>query len=62
MVKQEVAEALWDLLDDIDTADDAFRDDDAGFRNYARKAVKERFKHAASDGYTLTWVDAVEPS
>jgi hypothetical protein len=50
------AEALWQLLDDIDTADDAARDDDARYRATARTIAKRRSEHAQSfDGHTLVW-------
>lgn len=51
------AEALWGLLDDIDTLDDAARDDDAGFRNATREIIRKRVRYFLSeDGQTLTLV------
>ncbi len=50
-------ERLWQLLDDIDTADDALRDNDAGFRECTRTTVKERHAIASSDGYKLSWAE-----
>lgn len=41
-----VAEALWQLLDDIDTQDDACRDNDGAFRERARRLAKRRFEVA----------------
>jgi hypothetical protein len=50
------AESLWKLLDDIDTADDAARKDDARYRATARTIAKRRSEHAVSfDGHTLVW-------
>lgn len=36
-------EALWMLLDNIDTLDDSCRDDDRAFREYTRKHQQRRF-------------------
>jgi hypothetical protein len=50
------AEKLWNLLDDIDTAEDIAKDDDKLFRQLARKAYKRRLLYAESeDGYGLTF-------
>ena len=49
------AEALWQLLDNIDTLDDSCRDNDAAFRRSAVRLSKMRFEMADSDGYSLTW-------
>jgi hypothetical protein len=51
----DCAGSLWDILDDIDTADDACKGDDAAFRQYVRKAVRRRFECATTDGYDLIW-------
>lgn len=37
-------DALWALLDNIDTLDDACRSDDRGYRELARKHLKARFE------------------
>lgn len=50
-----VAEALWRLLDDIDTQGDACRDNDRAFRERTRAIFKRRFALADSDGYRLYW-------
>lgn len=47
------ARFLWDLLDDIDTLDDACKDDDAEFRSRARAVQRKRFIISESDGYTV---------
>jgi len=49
------ARFLWDLLDDIDTLDDACKDDDAMFRRSVRKLHKRRWEISTSDGYTVTF-------
>lgn len=52
-----IAEKLWSLLDDIDTASDLFKPgDEAGYRRfyeYAMSKVEERGKQLESDGYHL---------
>lgn len=49
------AEALWQLLDHIDTADDWAKDNEAAYRTAVRKYAHKRFEWADSDGYTLAW-------
>ena len=52
---RERAEALWTLLDHIDTLDDASRGDDAEFRKRARRFLHRRHAILESvDGQTLT--------
>jgi len=48
-----IAVGLWNLLDDIDTYDDACRDNDAVFRRRARERLKMRHHFLVSDGYVL---------
>jgi len=52
-----IAEELWSLLDDIDTASDIFKPDDEksyeAFYRYAMKKSTDRFKHLESDGYKI---------
>jgi hypothetical protein len=46
---------LWRLLDDIDTCDDAARENDAAFRSMVRKYAQQRNLVLESlDGYTLS--------
>lgn len=53
------AEQLWQLLDDIDTTDDACRDNDGAFRQLARDLIKRRHRIAACrDGHSLEWQPA----
>ena len=52
-----IAENLWSLLDDIDTASDMFKpSDEAGYRRfyqYAMKKAMDRKKHLVSTGFHL---------
>jgi elongation factor P hydroxylase len=50
---EQIARALFDLLDDCDTADDAAKSDDAVFRALVREAHHKRFDYGVSDGYTV---------
>ena len=54
---REMADKLWSLLDDIDTASDAFKpSDEAGYRRFYEYAMKKAVaRHAiiTSDGYDL---------
>lgn len=47
------AEALWALLDDIDTASDMFKPEQTNFYKYVMRKCEERSKHMVSDGYKL---------
>ena len=47
------AEALWALLDDIDTAGDMFKPEITPFFRYVIAKAEERHKHMESDGYKL---------
>lgn len=52
--EREIAEKLWQLLDDIDTATDMFKpNNNDPFVKYVYKKVSERFDHLSSDGYNL---------
>lgn len=51
----EVSERLFGLLDDIDTLDDACRDNDAAFRKAVRAVQKRRFEFGDTDGYRVYW-------
>lgn len=54
MSDREIAEKLWCLLDDIDTATDIFKPDNNNkFVQYVYKKIGERFKYLKSDGYNL---------
>jgi len=47
-------EALWQLLDDIDTATDMYRPKWEAFEQYVYDKCQERHKYLVSDGYTLS--------
>ena len=40
---ENIIQDLWDIIDDIDTFDDACRDNDANFRNLVRTKIKQRW-------------------
>jgi len=50
-----IARFLWTLLDNIDTLDDAVRDNDSAFRHNTRIQQKRRWEVGNSDGYTVTF-------
>ncbi len=50
---KKIAEALWSLLDDIDTAGDMFKPEITNYFKYVNKKAAERFKYAKSDGYRI---------
>lgn len=41
---------LFNIIDDIDTALDAYSEDVAGLKRYLTEAVKRRFRHAVPEG------------
>lgn len=51
----EDREFLFQLLDDIDTMDDAAKGDDGAFRAQVRRIHKKRFERATTDGYVVKW-------
>jgi len=51
---KERAEALWQILDDIDTLDDAIKNDDTSFRKWALEYSYKRHEILSSDGYNLS--------
>lgn len=48
---RRAAVALWMLLDDIDTLDDACRDNDAEFRRLARETQRLRFAKLSGEQF-----------
>jgi hypothetical protein len=44
---------LWQLLDDVDTAGDIAKNDEALFRGLALRAAAKRFKILESNGYVV---------
>ena len=55
----EREQALWQLLDDIDTASDIFKPEMTEFYNYVMGKAEERHKHLTSDGFVLSENEAV---
>lgn len=49
----EREKALWDLLDDIDTAFDAYRPHMESFEQFVQQKVYKRHSYLVSDGYNL---------
>ena len=56
LIKELVAAAkfLWDRLDDIDTLDDACRENDKAFRENVRQVQRRRFEVGTTDGFSVT--------
>jgi len=52
---EKAARFLFDLLDDIDTASDMAKDDNAAYRRQVEELQKRRFKVATVDGYEVTF-------
>ena len=52
-VLQGMVSDLWCLLDDIDTLDDACKNNDQAFRQLTRDTQKKRHQILTSDGYNL---------
>ena len=50
---EQVARFLWSLLDNIDTLDDAARDNDASYRAHTRAQQKRRWEVGQSDGHLV---------
>ena len=57
---RNIAESLWSLLDDIDTASDIFKPCERNgmrsyekFYNYVMKKAAKRFDYLKSDGYEI---------
>jgi len=50
---KEKAEALWQLLDDIDTYSDMYKPEINGYFKAVNKKASERHKILYSDGYRL---------
>lgn len=49
------AEFLFQLLDDIDTAEDMAKANDKAFRNMVHKIHRKRFDVADTDGHSVTF-------
>ena len=51
---EEIAQFLFGLLDDIDTASDRAKGDDKAYREIVERIQRRRFEVATTDGYTVT--------
>ena len=49
-------EVLFQLLDNIDTAEDVAKSNDAEFRKIAGKYHRRRFEVATTDGHSVTFI------
>ncbi len=61
LARASAAEFLFQLLDDIDTVDDAAKRNDGAYRQQVRRMQKRRFEVADSDGYTATFRVILDP-
>ena len=52
---KKIAEDLWQLLDDIDTASDVAKENHVYYRSLVRRIHMKRFEYAESNGKTITW-------
>lgn len=50
---EQVARDLYNILDDIDSADDLAKDNEKLYRNLVREYHLKRFAYAETDGYTV---------
>ncbi len=46
----DAAETLHDLVDDIDTASDMYKDNYEGYQKHVMELVKQRYKYSSPDG------------
>ncbi|NQY41704.1 MAG: hypothetical protein HRT80_16610 [Henriciella sp.] len=54
---ERVGQRLFALLDEIDTADDIAKENDAWFRKRVQYLQRKRFEVASTDGYTVTLLE-----
>lgn len=52
---EKIALELWKLLDDIDTLDDACKDNDASFRKHAYDFQQKRHAILSASEWELRW-------
>ena len=52
---KNICHALFEMLDDIDTADDIAKGNEKLYRNLVRTAHKRRFEYADTDGFNLAF-------
>jgi hypothetical protein len=58
---EEIAQFLFELLDDMDTLDDAAKGDDGAFRRQAYLVQQRRWEVASTDGYKVWWTPGESP-
>ena len=61
MSMRGTAEFLWALLDDIDTASDRAKADDAAYRQIVERIQRRRFEVGTTDGYSVTFLPTPTP-
>ena len=54
LLYKDIAEKLWQLLDDIDTASDMFKPEQTQFYKHIMLKAEKRHKLLKSDGQELT--------
>lgn len=59
---QELVRFLYDILDDIDTADDVAKTNDAAYREIVHRLQSKRHSKITSDGYGLFVKKSVDKS
>ncbi len=57
-LKDDAAQFLWMLLDDIDTASDIAKGDNTAYRVMVERIQRRRFEVGSTDGQTVTFKDA----
>ena len=58
MTDLQIAEALWNILDNIDTASDIYKPEQTGFYKYVMNEAYKRHYLLKTDGYNLERNDA----
>lgn len=53
LVLQEIASALYDIIDDIDTASDVFKTNDKMYRSFVEQIQRSKSLFLESNGYDL---------
>lgn len=56
---EDCAQFLWGLLDDIDTASDRAKADNAAYREIVERIQRRRFEIGSTDGYVVKFT--IEP-
>lgn len=56
-MSRSAAQFLWALLDDIDTASDIAKGDDAAYRAMVERIQRRRFEVGSTDGHAVTFFE-----